>query len=134
MILKPMTEKRKILAVDDESDVLLIIKTALMSEGFEVVTASNGPDALALASDHIPDLIILDVMMPEMNGFEVLQHLREGPSTRSVPVIMLTGISDKNKIREALDSGIEYYVVKPFEFHDLMSKVKIVLADRDSNS
>jgi CheY-like chemotaxis protein len=124
--------KKLILAVDDESDVLLIIKTALISEGYDVLTASNGPDALAIAGERVPDLMILDVMMPEMTGFEVLKNLRDKPATEAIPVIMLTGVSDKNKIREALASGIQYYVVKPFEFHDLMSKVKLVLADKEA--
>jgi DNA-binding response OmpR family regulator len=119
--------KKKILAVDDESDLLLIIKTALFSEGYDVSTATNGPDALALAQENVPDLIVLDIMMPEMNGFEVLQHLRENPKTESVPVIMLTGLSEKDKIRQALDSGINYYIVKPFEFHDLISKIRIAI-------
>lgn len=123
-----MSDKKTILAVDDESDVLLIIKTALFSEGYNVFTATNGPDAIAIAQDEKPDLIILDMMMPEMNGFEVLKCLRESEDTETIPVIMLTGVSDKSKIREALESGIDYYIVKPFEFHDLLSKVKIVLS------
>jgi DNA-binding response OmpR family regulator len=122
-----MSGKQRILAVDDESDLLLIIKTALFSEGFEVATALNGFDALAMAQENPPDLIILDMMMPEMDGFEVLKRLRESPKTEVVPVIMLTGVSERGKIRQALDSGIDYYIVKPFEFHDLISKVKVAL-------
>lgn len=124
-----MTDKKKILAVDDESDVLLILKTALLSEGYQVFTATNGPDAIVIASEENPDLIVLDMMMPEMNGFDTLRKIREEPRQASVPVIMLTGVADKERIREALDLGIEYYIVKPFEFHDLISKVKIAIAD-----
>ncbi len=124
-----MTEKKKILAVDDESDVLLILKTALLSEGYQVMTATNGPDAINLARETPPDLMVLDMMMPEMSGFETLRKMREGSSAPSFPVIMLTGVSDKERIREALDLGIDYYIVKPFEFHDLISKVKIAIAD-----
>jgi DNA-binding response OmpR family regulator len=122
-------DKKKILAVDDENDVLLIIKTALFSEGYDVITAANGYDALAMAEDHKPDLIVLDMMMPEMNGFEVLRSLRESETTATIPVIMLTGVSDKSRIQQALDAGIDYYIVKPFEFHDLIAKVKIAIAD-----
>ncbi len=128
-----MSDKKRILAVDDESDVLLIIKTALMSEGYAVSTASNGPDALALAQENRPDLVVLDMMMPEMSGFEVLDALRASPSTHTVPVIMITGVSDKAKIRQAIDSGIDYYIVKPFEFHDLISKVKIAISDAENS-
>jgi len=123
--------KKKILAIDDESDLLLIIKTALFAEGYDVLTATNGPDGLALASDHIPDLIILDMMMPEMDGFEVLKELRASDKTAGIPVIMLTGVSEKAKIRTALDQGIDYYIVKPFEFHDLLSKIKIAMMDAE---
>jgi DNA-binding response OmpR family regulator len=123
--------KKKILAIDDESDLLLIIKTALFAEGYDVLTATNGPDGLALASDHIPDLIILDMMMPEMDGFEVLKELRASDKTAGIPVIMLTGVSEKAKIRTALDQGIDYYIVKPFEFHDLLSKIKIAMTDAE---
>ncbi|MGC8741334.1 MAG: response regulator [Candidatus Sumerlaeaceae bacterium] len=127
-----MGKKRKILAVDDELDLLLIIKTALSSEGFEVMTATNGPDALAMAEDEKPDLIILDVMMPEMNGFEVLQALRESVTTERIPVIMLTGVSEREKIRDALSAGIDYYIVKPFQLHDLVAKVNLAIADAEN--
>lgn len=118
---------KKILAIDDENDVLLIIKTALSGEGYEILTASNGFDGLAMAEDHQPDLIILDLRMPEMDGMEVLEKLRENDKTEKIPIIVLTGISAKGKIREALDKGITYYIVKPFECQDLASKVHIAI-------
>ena len=118
---------KKILAIDDENDVLLIIKTTLTGEGYKVLTASNGFDGLALAEDHKPDIIILDLRMPEMDGMEVLDQLRENEKTEKTPVIILTGVSDKEKIREALDKGIIYYIVKPFECQDLVSKVNLAL-------
>ena len=77
-------------------------------------------------------LIILDLMMPELSGFETLKLLRDGSATQLVPVIMLTGVSDKRKIREAIDLGINYYLVKPFEFHDLVAKVKLAIQDSES--
>jgi two-component system alkaline phosphatase synthesis response regulator PhoP len=122
---------KKILAIDDENDVLLIMKSALGSEGYEVLTANNGYDAIAVAQDEKPDLIILDLMMPEMNGFEVLDSLRESEATMRIPIIALTGLSERGKIREALDRGFDYYIVKPFEFHDLVSKVKIAIEDAE---
>lgn len=119
---------QRILAIDDEVDVLLIVKTALQSEGFQVETASNGPDGLALATENPPDLILLDVMMPGMTGFEVLRALKDNKATATIPVIMLTGISERKKIQEALVSGTTYYIVKPFEFDDLLDKVKRALS------
>ena len=128
-----MSSAKRILAVDDESDVLLIIKTALLSEGFEVKTASSGPDALSAVNEFSPDLIILDMMMPEMTGFETLEKLRELSQFKRTPVIMLTGVSDKDKIREAIDIGVSYYMVKPFEFHDLISKVRLAISDAENS-
>lgn len=127
-----MSDSKKILAVDDENDVLLIIKTALLSEGFEVKTASGGADGIAIAREFQPDLVILDVMMPEMTGFDVLKEMRGIPALKQVPVIMLTGVADKEKIREAIDVGVTYYIVKPFEFHDLISKVKLAISDSET--
>lgn len=117
----------KILAVDDEPDVLLIVKTGLEMEGYNVVTASDGEQALASAREEKPDLILLDVMMPKLDGFEVLAKLKEDEATATIPVIMLTGLSDRTKIQKALNSGIQCYVVKPFDFDDLMTKVRAAL-------
>lgn len=118
---------KKILAVDDELDVLLIVKAALQSEGYQVETANNGPDALMLAKDIQPDLIMLDVMMPGMTGFDVLHALKANDATALIPVIMLTGVSERSKMVEAIGSGTAYYIVKPFDFDDLMDKVKTVI-------
>lgn len=114
---------KRILVVDDEPDVVMILRTALQTEGYEVVTASNGPDALEEAAESAPDLMVLDVMMPGMSGFEVLKELKAEPKTSQIPVIMLTGVSEREKIQDALSSGIDYYLIKPFEFDDLMEKI-----------
>ena len=112
----------RILVVDDEPDNLSLIKMVLEEEGFEVETASNGPDGIEAAKENPPDLILLDVMMPGMSGFEVLSEFKKESLTDRIPIIMLTGVSERKKIQEALSSGIDYYVVKPFEFGDLISK------------
>ena len=119
---------KRVLAVDDEPDVLMIVRTALQSEGFDVETAANGKDCLEIATENPPDLIILDVMMPGMSGFDVLKELKAEPKTSTVPVIMLTGLSERDKMLEALSSGIDYYIVKPFDFNDLIGKVNQALA------
>jgi two-component system sensor histidine kinase/response regulator len=129
-----MESKKKVLAIDDENDVLLIIRSALHAEGYEVVTANNGYDGLALAEDASPDLIILDIMMPEMDGFEVLEQLKENERTAHIPIVILTGVSSKDKIREALNKGIDYYIVKPFDYQDLVSKVKLAIADAEGSA
>lgn len=118
---------KKILATDDEPDVLLIVKTALQSEGFDVETAANGPECLEAARANPPDLFVLDVMMPGMSGFEVVEKLKEDPATATIPIIMLTGLAERVKIKEALTGGVDFYIVKPFEFEDLINKVNQAL-------
>ncbi len=120
---------KKILAVDDENDALLILKTTLTGEGYEVLTATNGPDALALAQEEKPDLIILDLLMPEMDGFEVLQELKAAEDTGVIPVIVVSGVSERDKIKGALSKGIDYYIIKPYEYEDLIKKVKTALGE-----
>jgi len=122
---------KRILATDDEPDILLIIKTALQSEGFDVETAPCGADCLESAKANPPHLFLLDVMMPEMDGFEVVRQLKAHEPTSTVPIIMLTGVSECGKIADALSHGVNYYIVKPFDFEDLVSKVKKALAGED---
>lgn len=123
-----MAGKSRILAVDDETDVLLILRTALKDD-YDVATASNGAEGLAKAIEWQPDGIILDMMMPEMDGMQVLTELRRDPRTMRIPVIFLTGVSDRKKIREALDKGTQYYITKPFKHMDLMAKVALALRE-----
>lgn len=123
---------KKILCVDDEMDVLLILKTAL-SEDYEVSTAGNGIDAIALVDDLRPDLVILDMMMPEMDGIQTLRELRQTEAGADVPVLFLTGVSDKEVKRQALDLGTSYYLTKPFDYNDLISKVEIAIKSADSD-
>lgn len=121
-------QRPKVLVVDDENDILLIVRTSLKDD-YEVETASSGPDALAHIEENSPDLIILDMMMPEMDGIEVLEKIRANPGTAAIPVIFLTGVSERSKIREALDKGTQYYIVKPFKQQDLMNKVALALRE-----
>jgi putative two-component system response regulator len=124
-------DKPHILVVDDENDILLIVKTSLKDD-YDVETASNGPEALARAAERLPDLVILDMMMPEMDGIEVLERLRANAATARTPVIFLTGVSEKSKIREALNKGTQYYIVKPFKHQDLLNKVALALNEADT--
>lgn len=124
----------KILAVDDESDVLLIVKTALQAEGYQVSTAPDGPEALKVAQEEKPDLILLDVMMPGMDGFEVLERLRKEKVTCEIPVIMLTGMTERERKRTAIERGIKYYICKPFDFQDLISKVRLAIEDAQNHT
>ena len=120
---------QRILAVDDESDVLMIVRTALEAEAYEVVTAGNGVDALALADEQEFDLILLDVMMPGMDGFEVMRRLRERAKTRETPIVMLTGLAEKSMVKQALDLGVSHYIIKPFEFQEFLQVIQKALVE-----
>ncbi len=115
---------RHILVVDDEERMVRLIRLNLEREGFEVVEAFNGRQALEKLRDATPDLILLDVMLPDLNGFEVLQMIRE---ISNVPVIMLTAKGDENDRVRGLELGADDYVVKPFSTRELISRVRAVL-------
>ncbi len=115
---------RKILAVDDEKNIAKLVQTVLERAGFQVVTAYDGKEALQkIASEH-PDLVILDVMMPYMDGFEVLQTMRRNAGTRDIPVIMLTAKSADQDVFRGWQSGVDLYLTKPFNPNELVSFVK----------
>ena len=118
----------KILAVDDELDILQLIEMTLISDGFEVVTASNGIEALEKARIHTPDLILLDLMMPEMDGFEVIKNLKQTPNMRNIPVIMLTARAQAHERIEGLSAGADDYITKPFELDELKLRIESILA------
>lgn len=123
----------KVLVVDDEPDILDLVELTLLSEDFDVITATNGAEALAAAAAEAPDLVLLDVSMPDLDGFEVMQALRENPATRDIPVIMLTAraqISDKLR---GLSSGADDYITKPFEPSDLVARVTAALGSSHEN-
>ena len=118
----------KILAVDDELDILQLIEMTLISDGFEVVTASNGIEALEKARIHTPDLILLDLMMPEMDGFEVIKNLKQTPEMKNIPVIMLTARAQAHERIEGLSAGADDYITKPFELEELKLRIESILA------
>jgi DNA-binding response OmpR family regulator len=118
---------RKIIVADDENDILLLVRTALQSAGHEVLTATDGQAALEIIREVKPDLAILDIMMPGKTGIDVLQEMKADPEIGAIPVIMLTGLSQREKIQTALDTGADYYIVKPFEYNDLLSKVDLAM-------
>ncbi|MER3479039.1 MAG: DNA-binding response regulator [Meiothermus sp.] len=117
-------ERRRILLVDDEARVRQFVRLNLELEGFEVFEASNGLEALEKIKELLPDLVILDVMMPELDGFETLAMIRE---ISNVPVIMLTVRGDEADRVRGLELGADDYVTKPFSPRELVSRVKAVL-------
>jgi CheY-like chemotaxis protein len=113
----------KILVVEDEPENRLLIGMVLTTEGYQVIPAVDGADALARMAQELPDLILLDLMMPQMNGFEVLERLRADPATASVPVIVLTALAQERDIERAVSSGAQGYVIKPFEPDELLKHI-----------
>ncbi len=116
--------KIRILAVDDESRYVWVIRKVLEGAGYETLTASNGETALELAAVEAPDLILLDIRLPDMDGYAVCQHIRE---FSKVPIIMLTALSDGSDKVRGLDTGADDYVTKPFGAPELLARVRAVL-------
>lgn len=114
----------KILVVDDELNLLRAVQHSLEKEGYQVVTASDGREALRLAYSEHPDLIILDVMMPELDGWQVCQWIRE---ISDVPIIMLTAKAEREDIIKGLELGADDYLVKPFSMGELLARVRAAL-------
>ena len=119
--------RKKILVVEDDSDQLEVIRFTLKNAGFAIGTATNGIDALKKAQTVSPDLIVMDVMMPELDGFAVCETLRGNPATASIPVLMLTGLCSHISRLAAYESGATDYVIKPFDSEQLVSKVEKLL-------
>lgn len=123
--------RKNILIVDDEQDVLLVLEKGLTAEGYSVITASSGNDAIILAKSRHPDLIILDVLMPDMEGPEVKRKLKEDPETKDIPLIFLTGMFPK---REDDQEGriVAGYVLfeKPYDILELVFAIEQLLREK----
>ena len=117
----------RILVVDDDPDILSFVKRGLAYEGYTVDTAASGAEALTKARDREPDLVILDIMMPGINGIEVAKRLREGGD---VPILMLTAKGTVADKVAGLESGADDYLVKPFAFDELLARVRALLRRR----
>ncbi len=118
------SRKYRILVVDDERRMVGFIRLNLEQDGYEVIEAFNGTEALNRLRDSLPDLILLDVMMPDIDGFEVLRTIRE---IRQIPVIMLTAKGEEDDKVKGLELGADDYVTKPFSPRELVSRIKAVL-------
>jgi CheY-like chemotaxis protein len=105
---------RRILTIDDQSDIRRLIRMTLEFEGFEVLEASGGEEGLAMARKHQPDLILLDVMMPGLNGLAVSKTLAADPVLRQIPVVMLTALDREADVEAGIEAGAKSYLAKPF--------------------
>jgi DNA-binding response OmpR family regulator len=116
-----------VLVIDDEENVIDLIKLGLKYEGFEVVAANDGDEGIAAAQRTNPVFIILDWMLPDMDGLEVVRRLRSNPTTRHIPILLLTAKDEVGSLVEGLNTGADDYLKKPFSFEELVARIRAIL-------
>ncbi len=120
--------KKKVLIIEDEATLQKALQEVLVAEGYDILSALDGSRGLEMAREENPDLILLDIILPKMDGFEVLKELKSEEKTESIPVIILTNLSDISDIQKALDLGATTYLVKAdFSLEDVIKKVEDTL-------
>jgi two-component system alkaline phosphatase synthesis response regulator PhoP len=124
-----MDTKKTIMVVDDNPDIITIVKTILEGRGFTVFSASSGPELLTLLPTQKADLIILDIMMPEMDGLEVLTRLKGKTETSTIPVILLTAKVQYEDVLGGYKLGADYYITKPFTSTQLVNGINLLLGE-----
>jgi CheY-like chemotaxis protein len=122
-----MTRKKILLVVDDSPTAILWHRLMLEEEGYEVLTAADGAEGVEVAKKQLPELVLLDVIMPRMNGFEACRALREDERTRDIPVLMITTRSEMPNVLKGYESGCNEYITKPVDRTELVTKVRSYL-------
>jgi DNA-binding response OmpR family regulator len=117
----------RILIAEDERDIRDLINFTLGFAGYEVITTSNGEEAYQAALSELPDLIVLDVRMPRMTGYEACKLLKEQESTRDIPIIFLSAKGQESEVKTGLEAGAEEYILKPFSPDQLVERIKAIL-------
>ena len=120
---------KKVLIADDETNIVISLEFLMQQSGYEVRVARNGDEALAAVEAFEPDLVLLDVMMPRRNGYEVLQAIRANPARRATRIVLLTAKGRDVDVEKGLGLGADAYVTKPFATRDLVARVKSLLGD-----
>lgn len=121
-------DKRKVLIADDEPNIVTALEFLLKRAGYEVRTATNGEEALALVESYRPDLVLIDVMMPGKSGYEVCQKMRERPEWQHIKIVMVTAKGREAEVSKGLSLGADLYVTKPFSTQELIAAVDRLLA------
>ena len=119
--------KKKVLLVDDTKTVIMSEKMMLMGQGFEVDIAGNGLEAIDKVASFNPDVILMDIMMPQLNGIEACQRIKSNPETKDIPIIMVTTKGEREKVEAAFAAGCNDYVTKPINKLQLLTKIRNVL-------
>ena len=127
VLAKKKTTAPRVLSIEDDAAMGQFLKAVFTAQGFTMDLATDGNAGLEMARRHLPDLVILDLLMPYKNGFEVLKELKDAPDTRAVPVIILSSNSREEDIVKALNAGADDFVVKPFRARELVTRVRKVL-------
>ncbi len=118
----------KIVIADDERDIRDLITFTLKFAGHDVIPTANGEEAYQAAMQHIPDLILLDVRMPRMTGYEACQHIKANDSTKAIPVVFLSAKGQESEVKTGIEAGAEEYILKPFSPDQLIARVKEILS------
>lgn len=126
LLSKTIPEVDRILVIDDIDDNAFLLQTLLEGEGYQVEVANSGPVALELIETAPPDLVLLDVMMPQMNGFEVTQRIRQNPDLPFIPILLISGYAETNP-GQGYDAGADGFIRKPIDFEELLSQVRTIL-------
>lgn len=129
-----MSNRPLALIADDDPDILMLISLTLERDGYDVVTAKNGFDALESALDRVPHLIVLDLMMPGIDGGEVARRLRAEEATKDVPILIVTAFAEESQAADALAAGADAYMKKPFSPKELLSKTASLVLERRPRS
>lgn len=122
-------DKRKILIADDEPNIVTALEFLLKRAGYDVRTAANGDEALALVESFAPDLVLVDIMMPGKSGYEVCQRMREAPQWRHIKIVMVTAKGREAEVSKGLSLGADLYITKPFSTQELIAAIERLLAD-----
>jgi DNA-binding response OmpR family regulator len=115
---------KKILVVDDETFIINLLRNGLTENGFEVITADNGFDAILAVEEQLPDCVITDIMMPRLSGIDFLKALKNSKVTKDVPVILISAMDQAEMVQQGLDMGAVDYITKPFKINEIVGKLR----------
>jgi len=123
-----------VLVADDDPDILLLMTLTLERDGYDVVAAKDGLGALEAAVERVPHLVLLDLMMPGLDGYEVTRRLRVEPATKDLPIVIVTAAAEESQAARALDAGADAYMKKPFSPRELLAKTAALILERRPRS
>jgi DNA-binding response OmpR family regulator len=121
-------DKRRVLVIDDDPVILRLLEVNFQLEGFTVLTATDGAEGVAVARAERPDVVVSDVMMPKLNGYELTARLKADPETSAIPILLLSARAQSTDVSDGYDAGADDYVTKPFEPAELVDRVNQLLA------